>query len=74
MAERFDQAAYTAEYQKTKTVIKPIRLNYEHDADILRRLDEVGNMSGYVKRLIREDIKRNEGGHDNGTDHPECRV
>ncbi len=58
MAERFDQAAYIAEYQKTKTIVKPIRLNYEHDADILRRLDEVGNTNGYVKRLIREDIKK----------------
>lgn len=74
MAKQFDQAAYIADYHKAKTTLKVIRLSYQYDADILRRLDEIGNMSGYVKQLIREDIKRNEGRQDNGTDHPECRI
>ena len=37
-----------------------MKLHKINDEDILKRLDFVGNKQGYIKRLIREDIKRNE--------------
>ena len=33
-----------------------LKLNKKHDADILQKLDEVGNMQGYIKGLIRTDL------------------
>ena len=46
-------------YNKTHTKIIPIRLNLEIDADILEKLDNVSSKMGYIKNLIREDIKKN---------------
>lgn len=43
--------------QNTKQI--PLRLNRNTDADILAKLENVGNVRGYIKRLIREDIERN---------------
>ena len=45
-------------YQATHTRQIPLKLNLKTDADILKRLDEVENRQGYLKNLIREDIKR----------------
>lgn len=42
--------------QKATRQIK-LKLNINRDADILQRLDEVDNMQGYIKKLIRADIK-----------------
>lgn len=33
-------------------------LHLENDADIIKRLDSVENKQGYIKALIRYDIKR----------------
>lgn len=35
-----------------------VRLSYKYDADLIARLDAVGNMQGYIKQLIRDDIQR----------------
>ena len=35
-----------------------LKLNKKTDADILAKLDETENKQGYIKHLIREDIKR----------------
>ena len=35
-----------------------MKLNIKSDADILAKLDEVDNKQGYIKELIRKDIKR----------------
>lgn len=37
-----------------------MKLNKVYDADILEKLDSVGNKQGYIKDLIRNDIKRNK--------------
>lgn len=44
-------------YNKENTVQVLIRLNKNTDADIIKRLDEVGNKQGYIKNLIRFNIK-----------------
>lgn len=46
-------------YNKKNTKIVPIRLNYKNDGDILNKLSTVDSMTGYIKKLIREDIARN---------------
>lgn len=48
----------TAEYHKDHTKFIGIRLNVDHDHDILMKLDSEGNKVGYIKQLIRDDIKR----------------
>ena len=45
-------------YQAANTKLLQIRLNFRTDQDILDKLSAEESMSGYVKRLIREDIRR----------------
>ena len=35
-----------------------LRLNYNTDADILEKLGQVNSKMGYIKTLIREDLKK----------------
>jgi len=46
-----------AKYDKNNTRSILFKLNLTSDADILARLDEVDNKQGYVKELIRNDIR-----------------
>ena len=61
----------TEEKRKTKTSPEAVKrykeknirqvkmeLNIKTDADILSKLDSVPNKTGYIKNLIREDIKK----------------
>lgn len=43
-------------YDKQHTKQIALKLNKKTDADVLARLGRVGNMQGYIKKLIREDI------------------
>ena len=44
-----------------------MKLNLRTDADILKRLDEVRSIQGYIKALIRADIEKNpQTANDNG--------
>lgn len=53
-AQKRAVAKYDAE--NTRKIV--LKLNTGTDADILKRLDTVGNRQGYIKRLIREDIEK----------------
>lgn len=46
-----------ARYDKTHTKGMYLKLNTETDRDILARLDAEQNKQGYIKALIRKDIK-----------------
>lgn len=46
-----------AKYRKNKTKQVVLTLSINTDADILQRLDEVGNKQGYIKALIRQDMQ-----------------
>lgn len=35
-----------------------MRLNYSNEADIIEKLESVPNQAGYIKELIRADIKK----------------
>ena len=56
----FDQLKYIADYDKLNTTRVSVKLNKEHDADILEHLSTLPNKQGYIKALIRADIKKNE--------------
>ena len=60
---------YIAEWQKENTKIIPVMLNLDGDKDIIHKLDEKENKSGYIKDLIRKDIW---GGKIMITDEFEC--
>lgn len=45
-------------YDRNNTVRVALKLNTKTDADILKRLEEVGNKQGYIKELIRKDMGR----------------
>ena len=49
-----------AKYDANNTSRVAIKLNNKTDADILKKLSEVPNKQGYIKRLIREDIERSQ--------------
>lgn len=56
MAETEAQKRAREKYEKTNTVQLHLKLNRNTDADILEKLDSVGNKQGYIKSLIRKDI------------------
>lgn len=43
-------------YDKKNTVQVRMKLNKKTDKDILKKLNEVPNKQGYIKKLIRKDI------------------
>lgn len=47
-------------WDKENTKQVKFKFNIRTDADILSRLEAQPNIQGYVKRLIRDDIARNE--------------
>lgn len=42
---------------KINTTMICVRLSYNTDADIIKKLDEVDSKMGYIKELIRKDIQ-----------------
>lgn len=49
-----------AKYHKRAGRQYHLWLHLENDADIIKRLDSVENKQGYIKALIRYDIKRGD--------------
>ena len=45
-------------YDKANTTQIRMKLNLKTDADILAKLESVGNKQGYIKALIRADIEK----------------
>lgn len=43
-------------FNKENTTCVILRLNYNTDIDILKKLDSVPSKMGYIKKLIRNDI------------------
>jgi hypothetical protein len=46
-------------YDSKNTVQIKLKLNLKTDKDILETLKRSGNKQGYIKRLIREDLQKN---------------
>lgn len=49
------------EANKDKWRMVHLKLNKETDKEIINRLEESGNIQGYIKNLILKDIERTEG-------------
>lgn len=45
-------------YDKAHTTGVYLKLNKENDADIIEKLESVENRQGYLKKLIKEDLKK----------------
>ena len=54
------QADNSNRYNKLNTTTLCIRLNRKTDTDIIERLKAVQSKQGYVKRLIRQDIREEQ--------------
>lgn len=52
------QKAAVARYDAANTKKICLKLNLNTDADILSKLDAVGNKQAYIKKLIRSDINK----------------
>lgn len=64
MAVSDAQKRANAKYEREKTRSIKIKLTISTDADILAKLDAVGNKQGYIKKLIRDDLKKEGNKHE----------
>lgn len=60
MATKAARQRAVAKYDKTHTTGLYLKLNLGTDKDILDWLEAKSNKQGYIKGLIREDIKKGE--------------
>ena len=60
--QTFDKSGYDQQYAKDHLMQVRLSLNRKHDSDIIKKLQSVPNRSGYIKKLIREDLK-NDADH-----------
>lgn len=49
-----------AKYDASHTIQIKLKLNLNTDSDIIERMNEVENKQGYIKDLIRADIKKRQ--------------
>ena len=56
--DKEQKKAYDIDYQKRNVKRVPFNLNYSTDADIIAYIQHINNVNGYLKELIRQDIKR----------------
>ena len=52
------QKAYQVEYHKNNTTRIRFQLNNVYDADIIEFMNLLPNKNGYLKDLVREDMKK----------------
>lgn len=59
MNEREKEARVRASIKYNKTNVKQVKLNLNRktDADIIEKLDSCDNVQGYIKGLIRDDMR-----------------
>lgn len=58
--KQFNKSEYDQSYAKEHLIVKRLTLNKAKDADILLHIDSISEpFATYIKRLIREDMKRN---------------
>lgn len=53
----YAQKAASAKYDKENTIRLSLKLNKTTDADILEKLNQVKSKQGYIKELIRKDMR-----------------
>ena len=58
MATSEAQMRANAKYDAKATMQLKMKLNKTTDADIIEKLESIGNKQGYIKALIRADIEK----------------
>lgn len=58
------QRKANTKFNKEHTTLITVRLNHNHDTDILQKLEEVPIKQGYIKKLIRDDIEKESQGEE----------
>lgn len=53
----YDHTKYNIQYAKENTRRIAFSLNKNTDADIIEYIETVGNINGYLKQLIRQDMR-----------------
>ena len=56
--DKEQKKVYDIEYQKRNVKRIPFNLNLSTDADIIAHIQQINNVNGYLKELIRQDINR----------------
>ena len=56
--DKEQKKVYDIAYQKRNVKRIPLNLNISTDADIIAHIQQINNVNGYLKELIRQDIKR----------------
>ena len=51
---------HQSKYKDNLCSLECVRLNYNTDKDIIKKLDEVDSKMGYIKELIRKDLQTNK--------------
>lgn len=54
----YDHTRYNIQYAKENTRRIAFSLNKNTDADIIEYIETVGNINGYLKQLIRQDMRK----------------
>lgn len=49
-----------ARYDSANTIRVALKLNKKTDADIINKLNQQGSKQGYIKKLIRADLRKND--------------
>lgn len=57
LAKRVSHADAAIRYNKANVKQIKLNLNLKTDADIIEKLASCGNMQGYIKNLIRQDMR-----------------
>lgn len=52
------QRRASAKYDKANARYMTLKLNMKTEADLIEWLNSIDNRQGYIKRLIREDMKK----------------
>ena len=58
VTEEFDQGKYVQQYIKNNIRQIRLTLNHKTEQDLIDWLEKQDNMQGYIKQLIRNDIKK----------------
>lgn len=58
MAQTEAQRRAKDKYDAANTMQVKLKLNTKTDADIIAKLESVGNKQGYIKELIRNDLNK----------------
>lgn len=55
----------SAKYEREKLLRVMVKFHREHEADLVERMEQQENKAGYLKRLVKEDLERENDAQEN---------